>query len=325
MLLPLARFLNWTPRAVEVVPVVRVGESGPPLSPGEGFRVVTWNIQYAGTRRHHFFYDGGPAVHVPETDVTEALAAIVAVVLHLDADLVLLQEVDRGSDRTGRVDELATILARVPMPAWVGTPIHRSRYIPHPRGEPLGAIDLHQVILSRRALRCARRFALSPLKESPTRRFFNLKRALLVAESGAVSVATTHLSAFSRGDGTMPRQVAEIQRWIDERGDQPWILGGDFNLLPPGDSPGRLGAGGAEYADPTPPIAPLLARARSVIPPADLLDPVHRTYLPPGATAPDRVLDYLFVSPHFKVRRAWVEPVPIWLSDHWPLVADLEW
>ena len=37
-----------------------------------------WNVQYAGSRKHHFFYDGGEAVHVPEhADVANAIGAVV--------------------------------------------------------------------------------------------------------------------------------------------------------------------------------------------------------------------------------------------------------
>ncbi len=287
--------------------------------------MVTWNLQYAATRRHHFFYDGGNAVRVPAADVAEALAGIVGVLSRLDPDVALLQEVDRRSRRTGYVDQLTAIQNGFPRPARATCVVHRSAWVPHPPGDHLGPIDLQQAILSRVPLTRACRYALPGLREPAVRQAFNLHRALLVADSPGPALATTHLSAFSRGDGTLPAQVARISAWIDGMGARPWVLGGDFNLLPPDDDPGRLGKEAAEYVDRPSPLLPLLARGRSVLPLDRLTAPESATYLPPGADTPDRVLDWIFVSPGIQVVRAWVEPIPAWLSDHRPIVADLLW
>ena len=308
----------------ENVPVVHDGPAAT-LLPGQRFRVLTWNIQFAGTRRHHFFYDGGDAVAVPADDVREALDGIVAVLARLDPDVALLQEVDRRSGRTGYVDELDRIHRGFPAARRLSTSIHRSAWVPHPLRHQLGPVDLHQAVLSRFELDRGVRIALPPLREPALRQAFNLHRALLVGTGPDLTFATTHLSAFSRGDGTLPAQVARIVAWIDGLRGRPWLLGGDFNLLPPDDDPRRLGDEAAEYADHPSPLLPLFARGRSVIPEASAGDPQPRTYLPPGADAPDRVLDWIFVSPHLTVERAWVEPVPAWLSDHRPIVADLRW
>ncbi len=324
MLATLARALNWLPGDRENVPVLHDGPAAN-LLPGQRFRVLTWNVQFAGTRRNHFFYDGGDAVSVPAADVRDALAGIVALLRRIDPDVALLQELDRRSRRTGYVDELDALHQGFPTPRRLSTSIHRSAWVPHPLGHQLGPVDLEQAILSRFELSRGERIALPPLREPALRQAFNLHRALLVGSGPDVAFATTHLSAFSRGDGTLPAQVGRIVAWIDGLRGRPWLLGGDFNLLPPGDDPKRLGAEAAEYADHPSPLLPLFARGRSVFPEASLLGADQRTYLPPGANEPDRVLDWLFVSPHLTVERAWVEPIPAWLSDHRPIVADLRW
>lgn len=328
----LSGLVNWQPQGVwsgatgaEPEPVVTLGAPAV-LSRGEPFTVLSWNLQFAGTRRYHFFYDGGPEVSVRPEHVREALDGIGAVLAEHAPTLALLQEIDRDSARTGRVDELVALLERAPFPTYAATPYHRSRFVPVPPRHPLGRIDLALGILSRVRLEHARRHALAPLVEPWLRQEFNLKRAILSAEvpvagAGPLAVAVTHLSAFSRGDGTLPRQVEALAAWMRARrqAGQPFVLGGDLNCLPPGDDPARLGAEATEYADDIPPITALLPEFRSLIPVERLREPTFASYLPPGASVPDRVLDYVFVSDDIEILDAAVLPMHPLLSDHLPL------
>ena len=63
---------------------------------------------------------------------------------------------------------------------------------------------------------------------------------------GTVRLLHTHLSAFSRGDGTVPRQVATLRQCAARarRDGHGWLLAGDFNALPPGIDPSGLPADG---------------------------------------------------------------------------------
>lgn len=306
------------PDPEELVPVVR-GDAAPrPLAPGDALTLVSWNLQYAAGRAPHFFYDGGDAVFADPAAVRETLAGMRAIVA--ESDLALLQEVDRDSDRTGRVDELLPLAEG--FAAWASATYHRSRFVPHPTRRPLGRMDVHLAVLSRFAMRDGRRLALAPVRsDSCLRRAFNLKRAVLTAQvpfgDRALHVAVTHLSAFTRGDGTLGDQVAALRAWMEAReaAGEPFVLAGDLNLLPPGDDPARL-PDATEYADVPNPIGALLPRFRSAVPPARLLDADRRTYQPWGA-APDRVLDYVFVSDDLEVIEA--GPIPSDLSDHLPV------
>lgn len=327
--LRLARWVNWEPAEREPAPVVEAGPAEP-LPAGAELRVLSWNVQFCATRRGHFFYDGGTDVWVPAAWRAEGLAGVTRVIRETAPDLLLLQEVDRRSARTGRQDQWAAIQAEAAFPRWASTSYHRSLYVPHPPRRPLGAVDLHLVLAARHDLRAARREALPSLREDPVRAAFNLHRGVLHAEvprgSGPpLAVAVTHLSAFSRGDGTLLRQVGALADWMEARrvAGQPFVLAGDLNLLPPGDDPARLGAEAAEYADQPNPIEALIPRFRSAVPPARLLEPSLRTYFPPRARAPDRVLDYLFVGDGVEVLDAGPLDVGPDLSDHLPLLARL--
>lgn len=317
--------VNWLPAPLEAVAVCERGAPRP-LRRGEPVTVLTWNLQFCGSRHHWFFYDGGPDVHVPPQHVAEALEGVGALLDREQADLVLLQEVDRDSARTGRVDQLAALLARRPVARWMSTPYHRSRFVPVPPRTPLGRIDLELAVLSAYPLGAGVRTALPMLREPWIRQQFNLHRALLTTTvpidgGGELAVGVTHLSAFSRGDGTLAAQVDVLRAWIEAQraAGRSFVLAGDLNLLPPGDDPARLGAGASEYAEGSPPVARLFEVARSAVPADRLLDPAAYTYLPPGAVTPDRVLDYVFVSDDLVVQEAGPVPMDPMISDHVPV------
>lgn len=315
----LLRLLNWLPPAQRFEPVVQRVPARP-HDPATPLTILTWNIQFGGTRRHHFFYDGGPDTAASPDNVRDAVIGIQQVLSELRGqglDIALLQEVDRDSARTGRVDELAAFVGE--WENWVSTPYYRSRFVPHPIPRPLGRIELHEAILARCALGPTRRLALPGLQETPLRQAFNLHRALLtsavpLADGRRLHVAVTHLSAFSHGDGTMGRQVDVIRRWMDACGSDPFVLGGDLNLLAPGDDRSRLGKDADQY------LEDVIGRLTDVSTRVPLLG--EHTYLPPGADRPDRTLDHLFVR-GLVVETHRVVEVPPWLSDHWPLLARL--
>jgi hypothetical protein len=69
-----------------------------------------------------------------------------------------------------------------------------------------------------------------------------------------LALLNTHLSAFSNNDGTLFEQVGQIDRHLMALEDSgvAWVLGGDFNALPPGDDVKRLAEEGASYGPETP-------------------------------------------------------------------------
>lgn len=351
--------LNDWPAPLERV-AVRCDGPGPrsTLRPGERVRLLSWNLQYGASRRYHFFYDGGRDVYADWHVVQETLDAMARVLREARPDLLLLQEVDRDAARTARIDELTrlrqgiaapTLPSGAPprssgasapplrIPCWASTRYHRSRYVPVPLHRPLGRVNMHLATGSRFRASWGLRRALPLLREPAWRRAFNLKRAILEVALPVQGRATpllllnTHLSAFSQGDGTLDRQIHVILarlRELDAR-SIPWILAGDFNLLPPGDRPDRLqrDAGLYEGTSTHNPLAPLYRRYRNgVTPETAPRDPrATFTYQPFGAPKPDRRIDYVFVSDAIRIHafRVLRTPATRPLSDHLPLL--MEW
>ena len=190
-------------------------EPAEPLAAGRPFTLVSWNIQFCGSRQLHFFYDGGEAVDVPPDLARSTLEGVVRVLAQAAPDLLAIQEIDRDSARTGHVDQGAAIREGIGLACWVTAPYHRSVFVPHPLPNALGAVDMHLGLYARAPLSGAIRTQLPLLREPWYRRAFNLKRAILTADvpvAGAeqpLALATVHLSAFSYGDGTLARALVK--------------------------------------------------------------------------------------------------------------------
>jgi endonuclease/exonuclease/phosphatase family metal-dependent hydrolase len=327
----LARGAVYLPPPVQDV-VVRCAPDVRTARTGESLRVLVWNVQFGGSTRHEFFYDGGEAVAVPESDVRWTLDAIAEVVRELDPDIILWQELDRGSDRTHRIDMVPELLARLPYPCSTTAPYHRVAYVPFPAHEHLGRVDMHLGVFSRVRLGSARRHQLALLDEPAWRAIFNLKRAVLEVEVPVeggpdLVLLDTHLSAFSHGDGTLHRQVAQLRRLALDARDagHAVLLAGDLNSLPPGDDPARLPADAqALYSDATNPIQPLYDALRPGLSPQAYAAAPERahTYVPYGGR-PDRTIDHVFSTGPVATGPVTVLQERLDISDHLPMVVQV--
>ncbi len=319
----------WTPEQTMDVPVTCPAET-PELPRGEVVKALIWNIQFSAGRANEFFYDGGPAVSVSEAEVVDTLDAIGAVLVRYDPDIVVLQEVDRDSRRTHYYDELKEILDRAPYPCHAATPYHKAGYVPHPPSEHLGKVDMQLAVLSRYKLGKSTRHQLALLKESWARQQFNLKRALMetslpMAGGGEFLAFNTHLAAFSRGDGTLEEQTRQVESHLSRAEDAgtPWLIGADFNALPPGDDSVRLGTAADLYAEVSP-ITSIYERFNPAVPLAEHLDNPGpwRTWIPHGSERADRSLDYVFTGATVEIQTFTVLKHVIGISDHHPLLVE---
>jgi endonuclease/exonuclease/phosphatase family metal-dependent hydrolase len=329
----ISRYLNYHPRPIEPVETHN-REAAPLLLPGQRIRVVTFNVQFLAGTGYSFFYDGGPDTLVARSDVESTATKVGAFIANSNADLVLLQEVDCGARRTGYLDELTLLLNALPaeLQNYAASYYWRSKFVPHPK--VLGSAGTMLVLFSRYCLGRARRYQLPGNPGNPIERDFNLKRAILeveipLANGEFLTILNTHLEAFPKGGCVMERQTRKVLDrldWLSQR-SQPWILGGDFNLLPPGQAarltpqsrgihhePSEIGSLYERYAG-----VPTVAEATG--------NRMHRyfTFTQQSGTdrIPVRTLDYLFAAPTVAIERYSVEQEGMMsVSDHLPLIAE---
>jgi len=238
-----------------------------PAASVAGVRVATWNIQ----------------------SCSRGLDRVAAVLRELDADVVALQEVDRGTARSGRVDQAKRL-------AGLAGYAH-CRFF---RAVEWGAGDYGLALLSRWPV-SGERVGLLPNEQGMEPRI-HASAVVEVEEAagGALSVHLTHLTHLDTVRGLRLAQARTILARL-EAAPLPKVLLGDLNALP-GGSPHRA-----------------LRRA--------LRDAFHVAGEGPAGTyplpwpLPAVRIDYLFVSDGVGVARARVPPPAA--SDHHALTTEV--
>ncbi len=227
---------EYRPAAEETVTADHPAEAV--LKAEEPLTLVTWNIGYGALGDNaDFFMDGGTGVYTADRErVQQNLAGIRETLAGLDADIILLQEVDIGSDRSCRTDERDTLRDVIPGASDAFAYNFNSLYVPFPL-PPIGHVESGLYTLSRAEIREAERISL-PCPFSWPLRIANLKRCLLVSRipvegtDRELVMVNLHLEAYDSGEGkeAQTRQLQTLLR--DEYGKGNYVIaGGDFNQL----------------------------------------------------------------------------------------------
>jgi endonuclease/exonuclease/phosphatase family metal-dependent hydrolase len=335
----LAWVSTYHPRDNQTVRVARSSDA-PMLKPGQKMKILTWNVQYMAGKGHVFFYDvqgnNGPDARPTTSEVSQTLQEVARVIRDESPDVILLQEIDDGSRRTDYRDELAELLTLLPSGYCCSASAfyHKAWFVPHPR--IMGAVGMKLAVISKYQISAAVRHQLPLMPGDPLTQLFNFKRCVLETrlpvEGGGNFVAlTTHLDAFAQGNNTMERQVAMVLSLLGSLDQQrtPWVIGGDFNLLPPGAYP-LLREDQRYLFNKDSEIEPLFQHYQSV---PNLLETgggqrqTWFTHFPndPKVAAPDRTIDYLFFSDNVTLGRHYVRQSDcLRISDHFPVVAEIK-
>ena len=239
----------------------------------------------AGPRKHVYLRLMSYNIHVGVgMDKKQDLKRIAEVIKAYNCDLVGLQEVDRGVERTGRVDEVRE-LARLTGMDYAFA--HNLNY----QGGQYGV-----AVLSRLPILAVDHRRLRHLREAERR---GLLRVEVSAAGQTVNFVTTHLD-YQNHDNRLyeTRQLTDALKGAAA----PLVVVGDFNDEPSGGSYKFMLE---QFADAWAQTAPA----------GDGL-----TY---PADKPAKRIDYVFYRPGpLRARRAWSPRTQA--SDHLPLVVDLE-
>ncbi|MEM6300314.1 MAG: endonuclease/exonuclease/phosphatase family protein [Pseudomonadota bacterium] len=311
------------------------GDDTPVLAAGQTVKILSWNVQFmAGNDNNHFFYDDGPDPW-PDADTVAAVTRRVAdFIAAEDPDLVMLQEVDDEATRTHMQDQTELLRQYLPQyAAYTETFYWKAAYLPHPAIN--GRVGMKLVVLSKFKINEATRYALSAItSDDVLTRQFNLKRAMLqvqlpIDDGRELILIDTHLSAFAQGSNTMEVQVGQVlERLAALPEETPWVLGGDFNLLPNDDALTSYTELRSSYNEQGTELYPLISRYPS-IPSLTAIEENPEssyTYMSPQdpLRQPDRTIDYIFYSPLLAVNRGEVlrgDAKP--LSDHLPVLIEI--
>jgi len=311
--------------------------NAPKLQAGQSIKLYNQNVQFMAGKNYVFFYDlpnnSGPDERPTASDIQLNLQGLASLIRQQDPDIILLQEVDDGAKRTDYADQLSLLLGFLPSDyvCHASSIYWQADYVPHPR--IMGAVGMKLSIISKYKINNATRHQLALLPQDPISQLFNFKRAMLdvrlaVNDATELAVLTTHLSAFAKGSDTLQKQVQQIDRHLQslEQAKTPWIIGGDFNLLPP-NSYFLLAESQRAPHEKESAIKTLYANYPA-IPSYSQSQSIQRenwfSYVPndPQVNAADRTIDYYFYSPTLTLQHAFVEQKQSSsLSDHLPLIA----
>lgn len=201
-------------------------------------RVMTWNIRFGAGRLPWFGDACGNRVILTEDEVYGSLSAIAAQINLVKPDILLLQEVDLNSKRSGYIDQLRWIIDHTYFNYAVYGSQWKAQFIP---SDGLGRMDEGNAILSRWKISDAQRIqlALRTDQDKLTRYFYErccmVTGRIEIPHSGILYAVNIHASAFATDD-TKKKHIMEFKDELDRiNSNGGWfVAGGDLNTLPPG-------------------------------------------------------------------------------------------
>jgi len=200
---------------------------------GVALRVMAWNIKYGAARLPFWFDCWGDRTVMTAAEVGAHLEQLYALIREADPDVLMLEEVEVNSRRSAYINMVQEILDHTELNYAAYFETWDSRYIP---SEGLGRMHLGNAILSRyeitRATRVRQRDRTD--LDALTAPFYikrAIGRAALRVGGGEVAAFVVHTEAYDE-DGTKAAQIKQIKEVLDAE-PLPFVIGGDFNELPP--------------------------------------------------------------------------------------------
>lgn len=313
-----------------------------PPAVGNSLLIMTWNIRFGAARIPWFGDSCGERVILTKAEVQEALSAIADKINEVQPDILLVQEVDVESNRTGYINQVQWLLDHTYFNYAAYGSMWKSQFVP---SDGLGRINTGQAVFSRWELSDTERIqlALRGDQDALTTYFYLrrniLKTKVMVPEIDNLYVLNIHASAFSTDD-TKQQHVTEFKEVFDalDSGGALVIGGGDFNLLPPGsDSTNYCDEDRCQDDDPD-----FCPEGSDYTPEMTWMEPIYNAYSPAvslsdylasnsryfthstsGDVFWNRKLDYLFTNGTWSAGTDSTYQETMQLADHAPVSARL--
>lgn len=217
------------------------------LKQGETYTAVTYNIGFgAYGPDYSFFMDTGEMSDGTETtgkygkamsreSVEEHTKGAVDELAKLNADFMLLQEVDEDSDRSFHVNQREEIEKSFSDYGSVFANNFHSAYLFYPFSDPHGAVQAGLLNFSRYEVKEAERRSY-PVDNSFITKFTDLDRCFSVMRipvegEKELVLINSHMSAYDKGGVIRAQQLELLNSVMEEeyRAGNYVIVGGDFN------------------------------------------------------------------------------------------------
>jgi endonuclease/exonuclease/phosphatase family metal-dependent hydrolase len=233
---------KFKPAAMEKVEIVapKSGHSTPESISDSTLSFLIWNIGYGGLGKEvDYFYDGGKMVTSPEEHVKKNNKGIQKfLAAQQDVDFIMLQEADRNSKRSWRIDQVEETAKVLPNHNYAFAPNYDVKYLPFPFTDPIGRVYGGLQTLSKFTPAETQRVALPGITDFP-RKIFYLERCLLIQRYKLLNgkellVINTHFEAYDDGS-VKKQQMALTKKMVEEeygKGNYV-VIGGDWNIAPP--------------------------------------------------------------------------------------------
>jgi endonuclease/exonuclease/phosphatase family metal-dependent hydrolase len=201
---------------------------------------LTWNIGYSGLdKAMDFFYDGGKKVFTPKEQLLKNLSAVMKFIKGNDSiDFILLQEVDKDSKRSYRLDQFEMITGHAQYESNQFASNYKVFFVPVPPSSPMGKVYSGIATLGRYLPASSIRYSF-PGKYGFPKQLFMLDRCFMVnrypLNSGKeLVIINTHNEAYDPGD-IRKAQMEYFRSFVIseyEKGNYV-VAGGDWNQCPP--------------------------------------------------------------------------------------------
>ena len=330
---------------------------------GGGIKVLTWNMRF-GVGRFSFFGDScGEDVIADEKTITQTMEAIAETLTVIDPDIVLLQEVDLGSKRTGYWNQIQYILDNTPLNYGVYASVWEVDFIPT---DGIGRVNMGNAILSKYEIGPSERIQLRLRTDQPDyEQYFYLRRNILKSEIPELASSSQkkfyavniHATAFATDD-TKEKHVAKYLQILENINleGHAFVSGGDLNAVPPGANidycMNDICEGESYHVDGIEPfhkegsyfdnfsgepdiLAPLYQAYDPAIEEGSINLPEHYSHAPSTSMIGtdiirkyDRKIDYLFTNMEWDAMSGRTHQACWELSDHMPIsatVSNLTW
>lgn len=199
---------------------------------------MTWNIRFGAGRIPWFGDACGNRVILSEDEVYGSLRAIAGKINTVKPDILLLQEVDINSKRSGYIDQLQWLLDHTYFNYAVYGSQWKAQFIP---SDGLGRMEEGNVILSRWKISDATRLQLALRSDQDKlTRYFYERCCMVTARIDIPHIdnfyaVNIHASAFATDD-TKQKHIIQFKDELDRinKNGGWFVAGGDLNTLPPG-------------------------------------------------------------------------------------------